>query len=573
MHTSERRERGRLIAALLPNDSGRVLPVFLTASVFLLGLYPYWCALLAGAFLAASLFHSVRKKQSLSFPLSLPSVTVCVAVFFYLIVVCWAVDRGMAFLGFLTYLPAVLLIILAATTCTDRERLLRSLARAGGFSVAVCMALCAIPDLREAFFPGGRFSGPFQYANAYGLFLLASIVILCKKKPLPKSDYVLCALSALGVFLTGSRSLFVLAIAVLALLAFINWRFALFSAAGAGVAVLLASLFAMTGALQRSGDISLTTGEWLTRLAYYRDGLSLIGERPFGLGHSGWWYMQPVIQTSVYDARLIHSWLLQTALDIGVIPALLLAAGAVALFFHKGHGFREKLLIALVLGHGMIDFDLAYLPVVFILVLLLPYGRTIKLDVTRSRKIIPLAMCVVAAGVSLWLGTASFLSSIGLDKAAAALYPSYTEAMEKVIVTEPDPAEAFIWADRILNLNRYVFDAYDVKARVYADNGEWMDAVAMKTEFLSISRLQGRDYDELLMYIHFAIQEAAKAGDVAICRKLADQALGIPGILDELSDSLSPLAYRIKQQPTLVLSDDSTRFLEYLKEFRATLGG
>ena len=80
------------------------------------------------------------------------------------------------------------------------------------------------------------------------------------------------------------------------------------------------------------------------------------------------------------------------------------------------------------------------------------------------------------------------------------------------------------------------------------------------------------NYDDLLMYSHFAIQQAASTGDSNNCRYLADMALSIPGTLDELNDSLSPLAYRLKHQPTLVLSDDSMQFIAYLREFRASLG-
>ena len=565
-------QRGRQEAALFSRGPERALTVFLTVSVFLFGLYPYWCALLSGAFLVLLLCFTVKKGQTIVFPLSMPAVAICTAVLFYLLSVCWAVDRGMALLGFLKYLSVPLLIILSPTIGADRERLLRALAQAGGFSVPICLVLCAVPQLRGLLFPDGRFSGPFQYANAYGLFLLACIVILCVKKMPLKLDYVLCALSALGVFLTGSRSLLILAIAVFALLFFINWRVVLASASGVMAAVLLSLLFALIGALQRSIDISFTSGEWLTRLAYYQDGLRLVIERPFGLGHLGWWYIQPVVQTSVYDVRLIHNWFLQTALDIGVIPALFLVAAAVMLFFHKGHGLREKMLIALILGHGLIDFDLAYLPVVFILVLLLPTDHPVKLRVADKRLNMPLVLCSLMVAVLLWLSTASFLSFAGRDKAAAALYPIYTEAMEKTIITEPDPDQAFFWADKILSRNQYVFDAYDVKAKIYADRGLWAEAVAMKQAFLSVSRLQGHDYDELLMYIHFAIQQSAAADDIDTCRDLADLALDVPGTLKEVDDFLNPLAYRLKHQPTLTLSEDSMRFLAYLQEFRPTMG-
>jgi O-antigen ligase len=565
-----------------PSDRPLVLSCFLIVSVFLFGLYPYWCALFAGAFLALLLCLAVKKGQPIVFPLSLPSLALCAAVLFYLLSVCWAIDKGMALLGFLKYLPAPLFIALTATVNADREWLLRSLARAGGFSALVCLALCTAPDMRGLFFPNGRFSGPFLYANSYGLFLLACIVILCRKEVispastkksalLSYADYVLIAISSLGVFLTGSRSLMLLFVPVFVFLILNNRRMALACAMGAISAALLSFFTGLTGALQRSADISLTSGEWLSRLAYYQDGLRLVWENPFGLGHLGWWYVQPAIQTAVYDVRLIHNWLLQSALDIGVIPALLLMAAALALFFHKGHGIRERLLIALILGHALIDFDLAYLPFVFIIALLLTAGPTVKLAASKKRAFVPLALCSLMMLLSLWLGTASLISYTGRDKAAAALYPIYTEAMEKAIATEPDPGQAFILADKLLSHNKYVFDAYDVKGKIYADKKLWKDAVEMKQRYVSISRLQGPDYDELLMYIHFAIQQAAQEGDVDSCRYLADLALSIPDTLSDLEASLNVLAYRLNHKPTLTLSEVSKRFLVYIKEFRTQL--
>ena len=571
LSSKRRNEKGRALTALFWRDPERALAMLLTISVFCYGLYEYWCALLAGAFLALLLYRTVKKGKTIAFPLSLPSAAIYIAVLFYLISMCWATDKGMAFFGFLKYLPIPLFIVLSATAGVDRERLLRSLARAGGFSVAICLPLCVIPEIRDFFFTNGRFSGTFQYANIYGLFLLASVVILCEKKISLKSDYALCALCTLGVFLTGSRSLLVFAAVVFVVLIFVNWRVALVSASGVLVAALLAIILTTGETLQRAVNLSFTAGEWLNRLAYYQDGFRLILENPFGLGHLGWWYMQPVIQTSVYNVRLIHCWPLQAALDIGAIPALLLITAAIALFFNKRNGYKAKLLIALILGHGLIDFDLSYLSVVFILVLFLPNDRLVKASVTGRRMAIPLALCSIAAIASLWLGIASFLSFSNRDKAAAMLYPLYTEAMERAIVTEPDPEQAFYWADRILNLNPYVFDAYVVKSKVYADKKMWLDAVTMKWEYLSISRFRGSDYDELLKYIHFAIQQADQEGDADTCRHLADLALSVPATLAGLDESLSPLAYRL-ELPTLSLSEDSTRFLAYIQEFRATLG-
>jgi hypothetical protein len=563
--------KGRPKAALFPRDPNRVISAFLIASVFLYGLYPYWCALLAGAFLIILLCFSLKSGRLMIFPFSLPALFICVSVLFYLVSVIWAVDKGMAVFGFLKYLPVPVFIVLIATLGLDKEKMLQALARAGGLSVAASLLLSMNPAIHEAIFQNGRFSGPFLYANSYGLFLLACIVILSVKKPAHKMDYAICILCASGIILTGSRSLLILAVGSVALLLFINWRFVLTAVSGALVTGMFLWLLNNTGALQRSTDISFASSEWITRIAYYQDGLHLAITHPLGLGHSGWWYLQPVAQTSVYNVRLIHNWLLQAMLDIGIVPALLLIAAAVLLLLYKGHTLRDKLLIVLLLGHSLIDFNLAFLPNVFILILLLPVGRPLEMPIRGKRLISLLFLSSVLVAASLWLGTASFLSFMGQDKAAATMYPFYTDTMEKIIVTENDPEQALFWAERILKHNRYVFDAYDVKAKVYADRAWFLDAVAMKQEVLAISRLHGADYDELLMYIHFALQQADAADDAETCLMLTDLALSIPAALEAVENSMSQWAYKIKHTPTLFLSDQSLGFLAYLEGYRETL--
>jgi hypothetical protein len=190
---------------------------------------------------------------------------------------------------------------------------------------------------------------------------------------------------------------------------------------------------------------------------------------------------------------------------------------------------------------------------------------------SKKKEWLALACFVVAMASFLWLGAASLLSAFGNDKAAVALCPAFTDAMEKIIVAESDPQQAAVWADRALKNNPYVYDAYDVKAKAFAERGQWGDAAAMKKESLSISRLHGRNYDEFLMYIHFAIKQAAEEGDAELCARLAGMALDVPGALDALEGGLNEFAYCVAHQPTLELSAQSQELLEYLGKFQEQL--
>jgi len=370
--------------------------------------------------------------------------------------------------------------------------------------------------------------------------------------------------------MTGSRSLLVLLALTMLVLLFVNWRAVCLATLSGLAAVALIFLIAPE-ALLRASDVSFSSGEWITRLAYYYDGIRLLPGHLFGMGHLGWWYMQPRIQTAVYDARFIHCWPLQVALDVGVIPALLLVGSAVRLFFHKKVDFRGKLLLILICGHALIDFDLNFLPVAFLLVLVLPDGGGKATQPSKPKKQWMGAAALLAAGLSLWLGTATLLSYVGAQKAALALYPYDTEAMEAMELQESDPIQAEQWADRILRGNPLVYEAYNVKAKALASQGDWMDAVQMKQRFLSIYRLEGKEYDVYLQYIYAALQQAAAGEDIDTCILLTDWGLSVPETMETVKKELSPYAYQISHQSTLVLSSQSQDFLVYLGDYQKRL--
>ncbi len=134
-----------------------------------------------------------------------------------------------------------------------------------------------------------------------------------------------------------------------------------------------------------------------------------------------------------------------------------------------------------------------------------------------------------------------------------------------------DADESFDWANRALVLNPYLFDAYDVKAKTYAQQEQWQKEVEAKEMFLFLRPLQGKEYDEYLMYIHFALQQAAQRNDADACLALADKALCVPENMERVEQALSPLAYRLGHVPTLTLSDQSLNLVAYLESFRDTI--
>ncbi|MGE5397095.1 MAG: O-antigen ligase family protein, partial [Chitinophagales bacterium] len=85
----------------------------------------------------------------------------------------------------------------------------------------------------------------------------------------------------------------------------------------------LLGLFLIYTADLGSRAISTGASEFLGRLIYYKDALSIIGDYPWlGTGSAGWASLQFQYQTAYYNVALVHSSILQTALDSG-LPGLL----------------------------------------------------------------------------------------------------------------------------------------------------------------------------------------------------------------------------------------------------------
>ena len=121
--------------------------------------------------------------------------------------------------------------------------------------------------------------------------------------------------------------------------------------------------------------LPIKSSTFMGRLLYARDVLPVIFTHPLGLGYQGYLYLQGSFQTGVYQTRFVHNELLQTLVDVGWLPAGLLAAAAVQAF-RRGDVKRRAALI-LLLGYALFDFDFQF-PVIFCVVLNQRTGRMRK---------------------------------------------------------------------------------------------------------------------------------------------------------------------------------------------------
>lgn len=248
--------------------------------------------------------------------------------------------------------------------------------------IKVFVYLCSIGVIYGVLFDQfreGRFEGPLEYANAWGILLLTALILSNMLATLEnKIHYIwLCSLLSSGIILSGSRTVLLLFVIVIPLQ---YWAFGkgnrktislITLAICAGVAsaatypiskwAFMGSVFVVALLILyvipkiRTRAISLTTipillvisgvmlysnqatslnrlfqltphaSEWTSRLGYYKDAWQMIIDSPFlGYGGGAWNILQYQYQSAAYTVLYLHNHWLETWIESGILGLLLL---------------------------------------------------------------------------------------------------------------------------------------------------------------------------------------------------------------------------------------------------------
>lgn len=537
------------------------LELFCFLSLCAVGLFHEYLSALAGAALCVYLCLRMGAKKPLRLRWNLAAAAAAALVLGYGLSVFWAIDRGMAFWGLVKYLPAGLFLLLLWQADNGRERVYRVAVFTAAVMTAVSAVGMQLPALKGYFSVEGRLTGFFQYSNTFALFLTAALAIVGTGETLTWRDYGLMLLFVFGVLYSGSRTVFVLMVAVMAALLIFRMRGRARVLSGGGFALVVCAvgLYAMLSGsdegIGRFVRLSVAESTFVGRLLYFRDALGVILRHPLGLGYMGYYYLQPGIQTGVYSVRFVHNDFLQLMLDAGWLPAVLLIAAMAKALFRRGEGaLRRRLLIFLFMAHGCFDFDMQFLAMVFLLVASLDW------DTGTPRQAVPdvkaLCACCAAGALCLYMGAAQFLHSSGRYRASVALYPWNTQADTALMAQTESVEEMEAIAGRILARNEYVSAAYSAKALAAYDRGDFGAAMRYKDRTLDMAPFIYEEYEQYCYMLIYGAEAYAAGGDdagAALCRQ---KLLEVSDKLGALHDRLSPLGQRIADQPKTDLPRD-----------------
>ena len=490
----------------------------------------------------------------------------------YLVTSVWAVDPGQAWMGFVKYLPAPLFyVLLMQTTRDQREQVLGLLPLGGVSMVVVTGVLQFVPALQPWLQVNARLAGLFQYPNSFAIYLLCLSILLLKSSFPVKLRLLCLTVLLVGVVISGSRTTLALAVLTGGVLLVLHLRQhgsvkrLLLPLSGVLVVSALFFLTAGHSVWQRFLVNPLESSTFLGRLLYAKDALLASFSHPFGLGYGGYFFVQGSFQTGVYSVQYVHNELLQLVMDVGWIPAVLLAVYLVWVWWRSDGVCR--LCLGTLLLHSLFDFDLQFLSLVLLLVLLSHAGVE-RPDSRLFRRRHPAAgRAVVLIGAALSVAAAVVDTSYYAQQPDLTLwlYPVHTQSQLYYLVQQNEVEGLEVLADAILSHNSYVALAYDAKANVAYAKGDGQSVIRYKQKAISLApytMAEYEDYGEKLFQLMTLYQQAGMADSAQTCRQCL---LEIPTLLEQVEENTSPLAWKIADKPEL---EPSPALQEYLMQAR-----
>jgi len=541
--------------------------IILLASIVLVGGFHEYISCALAIAQSVYLLLRLRKAKTLRLRSGFWSLSMGFLCAFYGLSCIWAVDRGMAFVGFLKFLP-VGLYLLCIWQEENGKTVLSWLPYAGAVSAVISAVGMQFSAAERYFAVAGRLAGFFQYPNTFAIFLLVCELLLVKKSGKKLWDYITLVVLVVSILYTGSRTAFVVAIlangAMLLAVAGKKLRLALLVAALLCLGTVLLLGTNENSVLHRYLSISLVESTFVGRILYYVDALQLLLKYPLGMGYMGYYYTQGSVQTGVYSVVYIHNDFYQFLLDIGWIPGCMLLAAVVSRLLKKSVPVADKIIVGAVCLHSLFDFNLQFICVFMILALLMDDESAgwIQLKKPAWLKVAAVA-CI---GVCLYMGTALALAHWGAWEVADALYPFNTRNKITMLEHEEDLDRANVLAEQMLKQNKHYYPAYSIKAKYSYRNGDFGSLIRYKNQIFQLQPFAHTEYEEYCQMLINGIALYEKAGNPAsaeICRK---ELIATQQKLQQTAQRLSTLGKMINDQPVTELSQEITAYIREMGE-------
>lgn len=556
-------------------DRGIIIACIVTVGLLGGGYFLSVSALFGLALMAVTLYQILGKKE-MTLAVDLNFAAFGVLVLAYLFVSLWAVDSGMALLGFVKFLPLLLFYIYVSGKKEEREQVISLLPLLGSLMTLFSFLMMQFPVFEKWVSVAGRLAGFFQYPNTYAAFMLVCLIIVVyrfDRKNFDWMDAVYAVAAVFGIYMSGSRTVLILTGLAVVWMLFSRKEMRKPLLIGVVVGIVVIGVAVLVGGselLSRFNSMSLKSSTFLGRLLYARDAIPMIVKHPFGLGYYGYYFMQQSAQTGFYSVVNVHNELLQMFLDVGVIPAVLMSAAVIRSIISKGTSARNRLVLIMMVLHSLFDYDFQFLAMGFVLILFLNIRnvRAYKVPVL-TRSVLGVAG-VGAVMLTVLTGVSDFCYTSGNYEMAYNIYSGNTMAQLQLLTDADTPQEMRTQAEALIAKNKYISVAYSARAKAAFSEGDVGAFIEDKLKAIELAPYQYEeyiDYLEILAYSESLYLQNKSMKDAETCVQRAEE---IPELLKKTEEKTSPLAWEIRDKPTVKLSAES---LELIKKMRAEIDG
>lgn len=539
--------------------------ILLSALVLVGGFHEYIACGLSVA-MCLYLLLQLHRKRLTALPQGLFFTAVTVICLGYGVSALWAIDRGMALIGFVKFLPLPLYLLCLHSQEQEGVAILWLPYVAAAMAVISAIGML-IPGWKAAFSVADRLAGFFQYPNTFALLLLVGELLLLKKEKRSLWDYLVLAVLVGALLYTGSRTVFAVALlangAMLFTQAKRKGKAMILAACGVVCLALVVLAFSENSVINRFLRFSLTESTLVGRILYVQDALPLLLKYPFGMGYMGYYYMQGSIQTGLYSVTHIHNELLQLLLDIGWIPTAVFVVALIKWFCQKAVALPDKIIVGAVCLHSLFDFNLQFTGMFFVLLLL---TRQVPTNQPKPKKLSPILRPVaLAAGcLSLYLGVCLALAHFGAWQTADLLYPGNTRNKLTMLEQVEDVTEADRLSDEILKNNKHYYAPYMMKAKYAYAQGNFGAMITYANQGIALNPLEYTQYEDYCRMLLIGVELYTQAGDSASAQACIKALRYTVEALDANAQRLSQLGKRIADQPITQLPQDLMEQIERL---------
>lgn len=120
------------------------------------------------------------------------------------------------------------------------------------------------------------------------------------------------------------------------------------------------------------------------------------------------------------------------------------------------------------------------------------------------------------------------------------------------------------YAEILIEANGMLAEAYEYAAKGHLESGEYLEALEDVQGMLKTAGYGIRYYNQAVYDLSICLDMAVRSEDYEGVKRILEEIRGVPGMLEDLREQTSGLAYRIHDKPVFELDEEIREYIENL---------